>query len=186
MRNFIINHFADYLACFQDEKESFERLKKQIENSESLTDRKNMNGHVTASGLVISPKGKILLIFHKAGQRFQQPGGHVDVSDLNIITAAMREIREETSLEEINLHPWHEKHAHPINIDSHYVAPRLEKDETEHYHHDFIYLFTTAQTSITLQQLEVGDYKWIDPHKDKQDSLHVKKSINKARELGII
>ena len=57
-------------------------------------------GHFTASAFVLSPAGKdLLLIYHGKLLRWLQPGGHIDPEDLNVVSAARRELREEAGIE---------------------------------------------------------------------------------------
>ncbi len=186
MRKHILEQYTKYTNFFDNERGNFEILNKQIESFEDLTNRKNMNGHITASGLVISADGKVLLIFHNAQKRFQQPGGHIDNLDKDVATAAMREVCEETALKEVSLHKWHNDHPHPLNIDSHHVAARPEKREGEHVHHDFIYVLVSPRTDVTLQKSEVAQYKWVDPFKEVIDSKHLARTIQKAMEQKIL
>ena len=52
-------------------------------------------GHFTASGFVISPNRKaLLLIHHRRLDRWLQPGGHIDSEDASPIAAAIREVAE--------------------------------------------------------------------------------------------
>lgn len=55
--------------------------------------------HLTASALVVSEDAsRVLLVFHKKGQGWFQAGGHVEVGDVGLAAAALREAREETGL----------------------------------------------------------------------------------------
>lgn len=67
---------------------------KTILNSANPFSRTNLDGHVTASGLVVQG-GKALLIFHPYIKRWFQPGGHIDEAD-SPVSAAIREVYEET------------------------------------------------------------------------------------------
>ena len=90
-----------YLTCFPGERErlaTFCRFVEQYEGTR-LFDRRNFEGHITASGIVWNPAdGRILLLYHRGLQRWLQPGGHVEASDASIFAAAQREVREETGL----------------------------------------------------------------------------------------
>ena len=52
--------------------------------------RENLEGHITASGLVIK-NNKVLLILHPYIKKWYQPGGHIDEGELPI-EAAIREV----------------------------------------------------------------------------------------------
>jgi len=59
-------------------------------------------GHFTASGFVVSPDRRtLLLVHHTKLERWLQPGGHVEPGDTDLETAARREVVEETGLEEL-------------------------------------------------------------------------------------
>lgn len=55
--------------------------------------RSTIQGHITASGLVIKDD-KALLIFHLYIKRWFQPGGHIDEGESSI-EAVIREVYEE-------------------------------------------------------------------------------------------
>src|SRR5258706_8820797 len=56
-------------------------------------------GHITTSGLVLSPDAdRILILHHRRLERWLLPGGHVEPSDATIDAAAAREVFEETGL----------------------------------------------------------------------------------------
>lgn len=55
--------------------------------------------HLTASCVVFdSSLQHTLLVFHRKGQFWVQPGGHVEDGDDSVVAAALRELREETGI----------------------------------------------------------------------------------------
>lgn len=71
-------------------------------------------GHVTASALVMSQDGEVLLTLHPRFGRWLQLGGHCEDGDADILAAALREATEEsgigglhidTELAAIHVHP---------------------------------------------------------------------------------
>ena len=132
-----------------------------------------MTGHITTSALVLDfAADKVLLIHHKLYDKWLQPGGHFEEDCNSIWESALREAVEETSVSDARLHLWNISNI-PFDIDTHDIAAQAKKNEGDHFHHDFIYLFTADSTlPLTPQQEEVFGAKWIDvselgmlPHK---------------------
>ncbi len=181
----ICDSFFDYIEFFPEERKELERLEKFLTSKEKLNSRKNMSGHVTASGIVVNDDMEILLIFHRASSRYLQPGGHVDDCDASVYTAALREIIEETGIKKVSLHSWHKENNFPVNIDIHKINARPEKNEEEHFHYDYMYIFRTDEENINLQLEEVSDFRWISIKK-LPNNIHIKTSIKKALNLGLL
>ena len=78
------------------------RLAEELEHPLS---RDEPSAHFTASALVVDEAcNKVCLVAHAKLGRLLQPGGHVEATDISLEAAALREAREETSLE-LELHP---------------------------------------------------------------------------------
>jgi len=110
-------------------------------------------GHVTCSGLVLSPgRDGILLVLHRRLKRWLLPGGHVEPEDLAIGDAGRREVVEETGavLRE---------DASPllVGVDVHGIPPR--GDEPFHLHHDLTFRFEAASTDFVAAE-EVREVAW--------------------------
>jgi 8-oxo-dGTP pyrophosphatase MutT (NUDIX family) len=138
------------------------RLLAQIDAPDDMCSRKNMAGHVTASGLVVTPDYReVLLIAHNGVGKWLQPGGHVDEDDAEIWQAAAREIREETGIAEVSLHPWHAFNGgQPADIDTHQIAARPAKGEGDHWHHDCMFIFVAEKARTERQEAEVAAACW--------------------------
>lgn len=154
---------GDYYKRFPEDLGKYGILDQQIAKGEDLISRKNFNGHVTASGLILCPKGeRALMIFHNRLEMYIQPGGHLEEEDTSLIEAAIREVKEETGLEEFSLDEYFKMLKTPLLVDTHKIPANKKNGEDEHYHHDFMYLFKANSTDYTLQIDEVSDAKWVD------------------------
>lgn len=100
-------------------------------------------GHFTASSFVLSKdQTNLLLIFHSKLQRWLQPGGHVDPTDVDMLAAARREVQEETGIGAMD--PFH---AGLFDLDIHLIPER--KGAPAHEHFDLRYVFTAHDDAYT-------------------------------------
>lgn len=104
-----------------------------IMNAPSPYSRENLEGHITASGLVVQDK-RVLLIFHPRLKRWLQPGGHIDEGELPI-QAAIREVYEETGLVCVS----DSENQEPIDVDMHEIPGNSFKNEGPHLHIDLLF-----------------------------------------------
>jgi 8-oxo-dGTP pyrophosphatase MutT (NUDIX family) len=91
-------------------------------------------GHVTCTGVVLSPdRNSVLLVHHRRLRRWLLPGGHVEAEDDSPAETARREVMEETGAE---LEP---VAAVLVGCDVHAIPARGR--EPLHLHHDLIFAF---------------------------------------------
>ncbi|MGB4846663.1 MAG: NUDIX domain-containing protein [Saprospiraceae bacterium] len=163
----LLSIYEQYVHLYPKEIETLIQFKNFIDdtNSEHLYIRKNFVGHITASALIIDyTTSNILLINHKSLKRWLQPGGHVESSDISILASSLRECEEETGINsnQLMLISNGISEAIPIDIDSHFIPKNDHKDEIEHYHHDFRYLFLyKGGTNVEIDLNEVNGYQWV-------------------------
>lgn len=156
-----------YLEHYPDEEESLSGLLELIEHNNGsdrdLFNRKNFEGHITASGYIYCPENNsLLLLEHKALNILLQPGGHVKEEDEDLISAARREVAEETGLKDLKTISISDDINVPLDIHSHPIPTREEKQEAAHYHHDLGYLFVIDQPeNIELNYSESNSFKWV-------------------------
>ena len=157
------DHTIEWVESFAPARERETRSRHQtlelLRGTETPFDRKHYApGHITASGLVLSPDGNsVLLVFHRRLEAWLQPGGHVDRSDPDVVATAVREVREETGVIVAN-------HSTPIlaAVDVHLIP--ANRREPAHLHHDLMFRFTA--TSETLEAAEeVREVVWCPLHR---------------------
>ncbi len=187
MRDDIRSLFINYQALFPEESSLFVLLNQQFGQQADIGSRKNFTGHVTASGLLINKQGEVLVIFHKFLQKYLQPGGHIESADKDLLAVAAREIREETGITDIILHDCYKLNNSPVIIDTHYIPANPKKGELEHYHHDFMFIFTTSQKKVVLDNKEVIEFTWLRAEellKDNDSSLS--RALVKVKRLELM
>ncbi len=154
---------ARYLSDVALRTEHLSLLRWQMEQGHALDQRTTFPGHVTTSAIVLSPDHRrTLLIDHVTIGRWLQPGGHYEPSD-TFHQSAMREAVEETGVQNLRLHPWHQSGDLPFVIDSHDVPGKPSRNEPPHIHHDLQYLFIADPALPLIAQLEeVHAAEWRD------------------------
>jgi 8-oxo-dGTP pyrophosphatase MutT (NUDIX family) len=124
-----------------------------------LFNRNNFTGHITASAYIINPqKESLLLLKHKALNRWLQPGGHIDATDNSIVNAALREAEEETGIPATRLRLVSKD---IFDVDSHTIPANEKKKEPEHVHHDISFLFLCNTSEIAIDEAESTASKWV-------------------------
>jgi 8-oxo-dGTP pyrophosphatase MutT (NUDIX family) len=108
-------------------------------------------GHVTATGVVLSPKRRrVLLVHHNRLDRWLLPGGHCESQDSRISDTAKREVIEETGVELADLAPV------LVGVDVHPIPGNAK--EPLHLHHDLIFAFQaeSRECSCSVESREVA------------------------------
>lgn len=146
-------------------------------------DRRIAEGHLTASTLVLSRSGmQVLLLLHRKLDRWLQPGGHAEAGETSGEIVALREAREETGIEGLELHP----HApRPFDVDVHAIPAR--PDEPAHAHLDLRYLVLAPDGAAVSRQLEeASDLRWFGWHELEDLGLDsgLRRALAKARALS--
>jgi len=116
----------------------------------------------------------VLLVFHRRLRRWLQPGGHVEPADPDILSAARREVREETAVDL-------EDGASPllVGLDVHAIPPTPA--EPGHVHHDLVFGFVARSEGLeSAEALRVAWCPW-DRLDDFAADAPVRRAARRAR-----
>ena len=110
--------------------------------------------HVTASALVLdAARGRVLLVHHAKMGLWVQPGGHVEPADASVADAALREAREETGVDALQLL------GGALDLDVH-QAPCKPPGEGDHL--DVLFACTAPEDAVLAVSAESNDVAWFD------------------------
>lgn len=109
--------------------------------------------HLTASALVLDPSlTRALLCFHRKGQFWVQPGGHLDPEDADPRAGALRELAEETGVRRpLRALP------DPVDIDRHALSSAFGRCAV---HVDLGYAVVADPAEATTVSAESTDVTW--------------------------
>lgn len=127
----------------------------------SLLSRSCMRGHITTTGIVLSPDmGHVLEIEHLILGRWLLPGGHYEPPG-TLFASACREPVEETGVR--GLKPFRSGFQIPLDVDTHPIPANPSRGEGDHLHHDFAYLLVAGDTKgLVPQEGEIKGIRWTD------------------------
>lgn len=111
-----------------------------------------MNHTRTAGGVVINPKGEVLVV-NQGGIHWSLPKGHIEEGE-DAVSAARREIAEEAGIDELTF----------VKALGTYERFRMNWDGTdnlEEYKEISMFLFRTTQTELAPRDLDNPSAMWI-------------------------
>ena len=160
-KKYILETLEKYKKYFKSEEKRYELLEKQLENNENLWTRKNFNWHLTASAYIFDKSMQNFVVIHNINlDKWLVPGWHWEEWDWEMQNTAKREAMEETWLSQLKLCSWHNQNEMiPIDIDTHYIPENKKKDERQHFHHDFRYIFI-YDWDFSEINIETQEIKW--------------------------
>jgi 8-oxo-dGTP pyrophosphatase MutT (NUDIX family) len=173
-RNSLLSLLAAYAPENGTEKEMYLDTIEFVKKYPDCFERTLQIGHVTASGLVLSPDGNsVLLMHHQKLGRWLQPGGHCD-GDPDTEAVARKEIWEETGIQQLGL-----LQKGIFDVDIHLIPER--KGLPAHNHYDIRFAFKAAEGQSIIVNDESLDVQWIPLGKVQElnDSESVVRMIRK-------
>ena len=114
--------------------------------------------HVTGSAVVLDPTSRrVLLRWHERQGAWLQVGGHGDPGEVDPVSVAVREAREETGLDDLALFP--AAAVRPLHVVI--VRVRRRGAEAAHEHADVRYLLATASPGLARPEHPGAPLRWM-------------------------
>jgi 8-oxo-dGTP pyrophosphatase MutT (NUDIX family) len=183
----LLQILRSYHTRFPQEAIRHEVLLAQLAAGEDVSNRSNMRGHVTTSATILNAsRDKVLLIHHRIFRNWLPPGGHYEPLG-SLWDSAVRETFEETGVRINAPHPWTAEFGLPVDIDTHPIPARPEKNEGPHFHHDFRFLAVASDDDVLVADFsEVTAARWtpVDELRTSPDE-RVRALHGKLARLGI-
>ena len=153
----------DYAARFPAEGAVVARIRELVVGHPDCFARTCRPGHITGSAWVLSSdRQRVLLVHHAKLDRWLQPGGHAD-GENNIAEVALREVQEETGLDQVRIALFQDKLV-PLDLDVHLIPARYNADgslkEDAHEHHDVRFLVVADGEQPIVLSEESRDLGW--------------------------
>lgn len=99
----LIDQIGAYTPFNDQEAADKPKLLSLLQSSKDIFTRDNTTAHMTASGWVVSPDRKsVLMIYHNIYNSWSWMGGHAD-GETDLLQVAQREIREESGIRDLKL-----------------------------------------------------------------------------------
>ena len=124
-----------------------------VREHENFHSRDLLIGHLTGSAWIVDETfSHALLLHHGKLNKWLQPGGHIE-DDADMLTASLREAREETGAD---VRP----HSPTIfDVDVHEIPGRA--DVSAHFHYDIRFLLIADKAAPLLVSSESKDLAWV-------------------------
>lgn len=144
----------------EQERADREMMLKYINTFENVLTRENKMCHFTASAWIVNKeRTKVLMIYHNIYKSWAWAGGHAD-GDSNLLHVALKEVNEETGLENIKVLSDGIYGLQILTVDSH-----IKRGEfvPSHLHLDCCFLLEADEKeNLRIKEDENSGVEWID------------------------
>lgn len=179
-----------YNPCNEQEEQDKKMILKYMNLFDDVLTRENEIVHFTCSAVVLNKtRDKVLMVYHNIYKSWSWAGGHAD-GDSDFLRVAIKEVKEETGVEEINIL---DKNIMSLDVLSVLGHVKRGKYVTPHIHISVAYLLEVDENEILkIKEDENSNVGWlpIDTFLDSVKEEHMKpiyqKIIGKAKKLGYI
>ena len=148
-----------YVPYSEQEEKDKEVMLKYINTFDNVLTRDNKFGHFTASSWVVNKeRTKVLMIYHKIYDSWAWTGGHAD-GESDLLGTAIRELKEETGVENVKIIKDDIFSLEIITVDGH---SKRGEYVSSHVHLNLSYLLEVDEDEkLKIKEDENSGVKWI-------------------------
>ena len=150
----------NYIPYNEQEENDKEMMLKYIDTFEDVLTRENRMCHFTASNWIVNrERTKVLMIYHNIYKSWAWTGGHAD-GDSDLLHVALKEVEEETGLQNLKLLSDGIFGIQILTVDSHI---KRGKFVPSHLHLDCCFLLEADESeAVKIKADENSGVEWID------------------------
>lgn len=149
----------NYKPYNEQEEKDKQTMLKYINTFDDVLTRNNEFGHFTASSWVVNKeRTKVLMIYHNIYKSWEYTGGHAD-GESDLLGVAIRELKEESGIENVKILNNDIFSLEIIAIDGHV---KKGKYVSAHVHLNLTYLLEADEKEILrIKEDENSDVRWV-------------------------
>ena len=150
----------NYIPYNEQEENDKEMMLKYIDTFEDVLTRENRMCHFTASNWIVNrERTKVLMIYHNIYKSWAWTGGYAD-GDSDLLHVALKEVEEETGLQNLKLLSDGIFGIQILTVDSHI---KRGKFVPSHLHLDCCFLLEADESeAVKIKADENSGVEWID------------------------
>lgn len=156
---YLKKQIEEYMPYNEQEENDKKIILEYMDRFDNLLTRENEIAHFTASSWAVNKEHtKALMIYHKIYNSWAWTGGHAD-GDKNLLYTAVRELKEETGIENVNILKNDIFSLEIICVNGHV---KKEKYISSHLHFNLTYLLEVDEKEeLRIKPDENNGVKWI-------------------------
>lgn len=165
----LLRQIREYRPYNEQEERDRAILLKWMESGCDILTRENETAHLTASAWVVSPDRKqVLMAYHNIYHSWAWLGGHAD-GDADLCSVAVREVKEESGIEEVKLLSDQPFSLEILSVDGHV---KRGKYVTTHLHLNVTYLMEQTRyrksAASRMKTAQSAGFRWSRSQKNRQ------------------
>ncbi len=155
----LINELTKYVPYNEEEKMDKALFIRFLESFDDAFYRTNPIAHVTASSWILNEThDAVLMVYHNIFHSWSWTGGHAD-GDIDLLNVAMKEAKEETGIESLELAMPGIFSIESLTVDGHQKAGKYV---ASHLHLNVTYLFIAkSDSTLHIKTDENSNVAWI-------------------------